>query len=320
VLVITLTNCPPSLRGDLTGWLFEINTGVYVGNVSARVRDELWKRICENIKTGNVTMVYSAANEQHLDFRVYNTSWQPIDFDGLKLMLRPSATQKIENMQLRQGFSKAAKKQIIKQMSRSKAKKKENAHSKAAKKQIIKQMSRSKAKKKENAHPSKYIVLDIETTGLSISDDEIIEIGALLVENTKIIDMFNTLIRSSKPVPSKIKELTGISDEMLREKGRDISDVLPELLSFVGELPIVSHNPSFDYGFLREYCKRFSLPLLSNRCIDTIALARRQVRDVSNYKLTTLAEYFGISIESSHRCVADCKMTKLIYEKLIDFD
>lgn len=296
MLVITLTNCPPSLRGDLTGWLFEINTGVYVGNVSARVRDELWKRICENIKTGNVTMVYSAANEQHLDFRVYNTSWQPIDFDGLKLMLRPSATQKIENMQLRQGFSKAAKKQIIKQM------------------------SRSKAKKKENAHPSKYIVLDIETTGLSISDDEIIEIGALLVENTKIIDMFNTLIRSSKPVPSKTKELTGISDEMLREKGRDISDVLPELLSFVGELPIVSHNPSFDYGFLREYCKRFSLPLLSNRCIDTIALARRQVRDVSNYKLTTLAEYFGISIESSHRCVADCKMTKLIYEKLIDFD
>ena len=296
MLVITLTNCPPSLRGDLTGWLFEINTGVYVGNVSARVRDELWKRICENIKTGNVTMVYSAANEQHLDFRVYNTSWQPIDFDGLKLMLRPSATQKIENMQLRQGFSKAAKKQIIKQM------------------------SRSKAKKKENAHPSKYIVLDIETTGLSISDDEIIEIGALLVENTKIIDMFNTLIRSSKPVPSKIKELTGISDEMLREKGRDISDVLPELLSFVGELPIVSHNPSFDYGFLREYCKRFSLPLLSNRCIDTIALARRQVRDVSNYKLTTLAEYFGISIESSHRCVADCKMTKFIYEKLIDFD
>ena len=67
MLVITLTNCPPSLRGDLTGWLFEINTGIYVGNVSARVRDELWKRICNNIKNGNATMVYSP-NERTTGF------------------------------------------------------------------------------------------------------------------------------------------------------------------------------------------------------------------------------------------------------------
>lgn len=294
MLVITLTNCPPSLRGDLTGWLFEINAGIYVGNVSARVRDELWKRICNNIKNGNATMVYSAANEQRLDFRVHNTTWQPIDFDGLKLMLRPSATQQKENIQLRQGFSKAAKTQIIKRV--------------------------SKTKKKNNTHLGKYIVLDIETTGLSITEDEIIEIGALRVENTRILDSFNAYIRSDKPVPAEIQKLTGISDEILNEKGRKICDALPEFLSFVGDLPVVSHNPSFDYGFLRKYCERLGLPLFSNRCIDTIALARRRIHDVSNYKLTTLADYFGISTESAHNCIADCIMTKSIYEKLIKLD
>lgn len=70
--VVVLTDCPPKLRGDLTKWLLEINTGVYVGNLSARVREELWTRICENLKTGRATMVFRASNEQKMDFRVHN--------------------------------------------------------------------------------------------------------------------------------------------------------------------------------------------------------------------------------------------------------
>ncbi len=83
MIVVSLTNCPPRLRGDLTKWLMEINAGVYVGNVSARVRDELWDRICENVRDGRATMVFSAMNEQGMDFRVHNTTWIPIDYDGL---------------------------------------------------------------------------------------------------------------------------------------------------------------------------------------------------------------------------------------------
>ena len=87
MIVITLTDCPLGLRGDLTKWLQEINTGVYVGQVSARVREQLWTRIIENAKNGRATMVFNAQNEQRLDFCVHNTIWEPIDFDGLKLML-----------------------------------------------------------------------------------------------------------------------------------------------------------------------------------------------------------------------------------------
>ena len=84
MIVVSLTNCPPRLRGDLTKWLIELNAGVYVGNVSARVRDELWQRICEHVKDGRATMVFSAHNEQGLDFRVHNTTWIPKDFDGIR--------------------------------------------------------------------------------------------------------------------------------------------------------------------------------------------------------------------------------------------
>ena len=72
-----MTNCPPSLRGDLSKWLCEINTGVYVGNVSSRVRDAIWDRVCENLKNGQATLVFNTNNEQRMDFRTHNTSWDP---------------------------------------------------------------------------------------------------------------------------------------------------------------------------------------------------------------------------------------------------
>ena len=73
MIVVTLTDCPPRLRGDLSKWLLEINTGVYVGQLNKRVREELWKRICDNLPRGRATMVYSANNEQGMEFRVHNT-------------------------------------------------------------------------------------------------------------------------------------------------------------------------------------------------------------------------------------------------------
>lgn len=97
MIVVSLTDCPPKVRGDLSKWLLEINTGVYVGNVNARVREELWKRICENIKDGQATMVYSTNGEQKLDFLVHNTSWVPVDFDGIKLIRKPSAKEREKN-------------------------------------------------------------------------------------------------------------------------------------------------------------------------------------------------------------------------------
>jgi len=111
VIVIHLTDCPLGLRGDLTKWLQEIAAGVFVGQVSARIRDNLWERVTTLCQNGRAVLVYNTNNEQRLDFRVHGETWKPIDFDGLKLMLRPSAPSKITSTDKipAHGFSNAAK-------------------------------------------------------------------------------------------------------------------------------------------------------------------------------------------------------------------
>ncbi len=292
MLVITLTDCPPALRGDLTQWLQEINTGVYVGQVGARVREELWKRVRDNIKSGRATMVFSANNEQRMDFRVHNTSWEPIDFDGLKLMLRPSPARVKPPAGIKTGFSNAAKMRMAKRM--------------------------QEPKRRGNPLPDHYAVVDVETTGLSSSEHDIIEIGAIKVLGTQVEAEFHALVKTDSPLPAVIQKLTGLSSEQLSREGRELSQVFPEFLAFAGDLPIVSHNVDFDFGFLRAASARLGLPLFSNRCIDTLALARRLVSDVENHKLSTLLVHFGIPSTGAHRTSDDCISTKQLYEKLIE--
>lgn len=131
-----MTNCPPKLRGDLSKWLCEINTGVYVGNVSSRVRDALWERVCQNLKNGQATLVFTTAGEQRMDFRTHNTAWETVDFDGIKLMRRPLPQAEQNQIDLKPGFSKAAQQQMARKAGRTKP------------------------------STGNYTVIDLETTGL----------------------------------------------------------------------------------------------------------------------------------------------------------
>ena len=95
MIVVTLSCCPPSLRGDLTKWMFEIDANVFVGRMSTRIRDQLWERIIKSCSDGRATMVYGVDNEQRFDFKVYNSTFTPIDFDGLRLMKKPLPNSKV---------------------------------------------------------------------------------------------------------------------------------------------------------------------------------------------------------------------------------
>lgn len=106
MVVIVLTACPPGLRGHLTRWLLEISAGVFVGKVSSRVRDELWAAVLEHCKSGKAFLVEPAQNEQGYAFRTHRHEWEPIDLDGLSLILRPSEAP--PNSGMRRGWSKAA--------------------------------------------------------------------------------------------------------------------------------------------------------------------------------------------------------------------
>lgn len=88
--VIVVSACPVGLRGHLTRWLLEISAGVFVGKVTARVRELLWERTVDMVKTGRAIMVYAANDEQGLDFRTHKHEWVPTEIDGLTLILRPN--------------------------------------------------------------------------------------------------------------------------------------------------------------------------------------------------------------------------------------
>lgn len=109
MVVIVLTACPVGLRGDLTRWLLEISAGVFVGHVSARVRDQLWERVVGLVRDGRAIMVYSARNEQHLAFRVHHADWTPVDCDGLELIKRPKNQSRTGDDSRRSGWSNASK-------------------------------------------------------------------------------------------------------------------------------------------------------------------------------------------------------------------
>ncbi len=104
MIVVVLSCCPPSLRGDITKWLFEISTGVYVGHMAARVRDSLWERIESSVGSGRAIMVFSADNDQRFDIRVHNTEWSLEEIDGIKVMMRQGAGNTMGH-----GFSNASR-------------------------------------------------------------------------------------------------------------------------------------------------------------------------------------------------------------------
>ena len=295
MVVISLTDCPPALRGDLSKWLLEISTGVYVGQVSARVRDELWDRIIKNIKNGRAAMVFDAANEQKMDFRIHNTSWELVDCDGLRLVRRPSEERIKQTMEagekpgLSPGFSKAAKQQI---------------------------QRRAGTSQKRVPVVSDYTVVDVETTGLDARKDSIIEMGALRVRNWEPVAEFNVLVQVASPVPAEISTLTGLTDYMLQKEGIPHDKALARLMDFIGDDVLLIHNAPFDLGFLNEAAAKAKITQLKNRTMDTCALSRRGLLKVPDYRLETLAAYFHIDQPVQHRALPDCRTAHAVYRAL----
>lgn len=160
-----------------------------------------------------------------------------------------------------------------------------------------------------------YIVFDIETTGLSFKHDKITEIGAVKIKNGEVVDRFSALVNPNTSIPAKIVELTGITDEMVKDKPT-IDRVLPEFLDFVGNDPVVAHNAVFDTSFIKENSKQLGLEF-NNTIVDTLSLSRILVPSIKRYKLNTLAKHFKVNLENHHRAVDDAVATGEIFIKLI---
>lgn len=160
--------------------------------------------------------------------------------------------------------------------------------------------------------PERFIVVDLETTGLNPDRHKIIEIAAIRVNRDSTRhDSFQSLIKITGKVPAKITEITGITNAMLDADGKPIETVLPQLLAFIGDLRIVTFNVEFDMAFLNAACARQKLAI-TNKVSCALQMARRAWPGRKSYKLSALAASGGMPTQT-HRALADCELALLVY-------
>ena len=159
-----------------------------------------------------------------------------------------------------------------------------------------------------------YVALDLETTGLSPRKDSILEIGAVRVKDGKVQEDYAELIYQGFPIPERITELTGITDEMVKNQ-RDERTVVEEFLEFCKDSVVVGHNIAFDLGFLCQKAANIGKKF-ENEALDTLKIARKYLPELPSRKLGDLCVYYQIEQKQWHRAYEDARVTSELYRKL----
>lgn len=289
--VITISNAPMSLRGDLTKWMQEIATGVYIGDLNSRVREELWERVTQSVGRGQATLSYAARNELGYQFKTHRTKQINVSCDGIPLVMIPKEEDHISD-ERKHGFSNQAK---------------------------FRQARKYSAKRKKKTPITPYVVIDIETNGLDPLQDDIIEIAALRVEPDNYKE-FNLFILNERELPDEIVELTGITDQVLAEEGQDISKALDGFIDFIGDLPIVGYNLLFDIDFINRNLRDINRGTIKNRKIDLMGLVKKEMMFLKSYKLEDVLLAYGVDEPVSHRALSDARLTHVLSTKVNGFE
>ena len=162
---------------------------------------------------------------------------------------------------------------------------------------------------------SNYIAIDLETTGIRLSKDKIIEVGLLKVKDSHIIDTFSCVINPDMQVDDKILELTKISENEL-ESAKRIYEVINHIVDFCEDYVLLGHNTIFDYSFVKKEANRAGLEF-EKRGIDTYKLCKRVLPENVRKNLTDACNYFGIERKNSHRAFSDAYYTHVLFQEII---
>ncbi len=162
-----------------------------------------------------------------------------------------------------------------------------------------------------------FVVLDLETTGLSKDQNKIIEIGAIKVEDGKVVGEFSELVDPKVPINPYIRKLTSISDDDVR--GKDSEDVvLGRFMEFLeGVDYLVGHNiKGFDYPFIKMACLKNDVEMAAFPCIDTLDIAMKYLGDyIEKFSLSRLSYYYDVDLTNAHRAIYDVYATYELYQK-----
>ena len=170
--------------------------------------------------------------------------------------------------------------------------------------------------KKLDQYVTDYVVFDLETTGISCYNDQVVEISAVKVSKGQVVEEFTSLVNPKCPIPYRASMVNGITDEMVKDAPA-FDKVLADFLGFIGDHVLVGHNiHTFDMKFIYRDCEKFWGKVPENNYVDTLSLARMCLAELGHYKRTDLSEYYGVSTKGAHRALNDCRMNQIIYERL----
>lgn len=161
-----------------------------------------------------------------------------------------------------------------------------------------------------------FVVFDVETTGLSSKYDSIIELAGVKVKNGEVIDKFERFSNPGEKLSELIKELTGITDDML-VGAPDISEVIRDFKDWVGDAIFVAHNASFDMGFIDEAYGKEGFGKSTNGVIDTLELSRTINTKMKKHGLNILAKKYNVDLTQHHRAIYDAEATAYIFIKMM---
>lgn len=159
-----------------------------------------------------------------------------------------------------------------------------------------------------------YVVFDLETTGLDVMNNGITEIGAVKIKGGKVVEQFTTLVKPDYPITQEIVDITGITDEMVKDSPK-ISAVIPDFMKFIDGAVLVAQNAEFDLKFLKRFAGAEDFEV-KNKVLDTMEMARSELPFLRRHDLHTLAEHFNITFHH-HRALSDAYATAEVFIELI---
>lgn len=172
----------------------------------------------------------------------------------------------------------------------------------------------------DNLKEQKFIVFDIETTGLDYRiGNQVIELAGQKLINGEVVDEFHELINPTVPIEDGAYRVHGLSNLFLAEEGKEALEVFEKFHIFAQESILVGHNIiNFDLPFLNSDLSRCSLQPLSNFAVDTLLMARTLLPQLPNHKLGTVALHFNVDPAGAHRAMVDVEMNKKVFLNMLD--
>ncbi len=167
-----------------------------------------------------------------------------------------------------------------------------------------------------NLSKDSFIIFDIETTGLSHANCGITQIGAVVYQGGEVVEEFETYVNPAMPIPQNITELTGITDEMVKDAPSE-ADAVRAFLQFADGRLLIAHNATFDTSFIRKVANLNGIDF-ENPYLDTVSLSRYINPELNRHKLNLLAEYYNLGDFDHHRATDDTKMLAAIFACMVE--